>query len=363
MLPSLVAGHLLVAIGAAASLAWSGEAVAQTAAEVEVERNPGETTSRLELVHDGFYFLRAERTDGPNGDTHRLGGQLPGSMAGFDGYTSLFLEDDGESTGVGTNFELGRGLWVLGGSAERADADFAGAYLKLRTSDVEVAGGGGARDGRAVWHGAVYFKTERFSLAAGGSLGPEESAYSHVAATWHPAPDRRGRTPGAWMTFERDGPRDYGLEIAVAHDATFGHLTSWGAYGMDQWPHEKRIEALGDVMRYFRPSIRNHERSAGIGVFAAEWNVVSGDGTLTLDARAYPFRLLHPSPSTPTPVRRDLVAEILSDAMVGWIEPVGDGAGTLLAELRLDPVVLYAEVPTSNRSDPYIFVQYVLRVP
>ena len=151
-----------------------------------------------------------------------------------------------------------------------------------------MSGGGGARDGRAVWHGAVYLKTERFSLATGGSLGPDEAAYTHVASTWHPAPDQRGRTPGGWMTFERDGPRNYGLEIAVAHDATFGHLTSWGAYGMDQWPHEKRIEGLGDVMRYFRPSIRNHERSAGMGVLAAEWDVVDGDGSLTLDARPSP---------------------------------------------------------------------------
>jgi hypothetical protein len=355
--------RLFVVIGAAASVACAGDSVAQTAAEFELERDPEATTSRLELARGGFYLLRAERQDTPNGETHRVGAKLPGSLVGLDGYASLFLEDDPASTGVGTNFELGKGLWVVGGSLERAEADFSGAYVKMRAGDLEISGGGGARDGRAVWHGAAYLKTERFSLATGGSLGPDESAYSHVAATWHPAPDARGRTPGAWMTLERDGPRDYALEIALAHDATFGHLTSWGAYGMDQWPHEKRIEALGDVMRYFRPSIRNHERSAGLGVLAAEWDVDGGEGTLTLDARYYPFRLLRASPSPPAPPRRDLLAELLNDAMVGWIEPMGDEAGTLLAELRLDPVVLYVGVPRSNRSDPYVFVQYVLRAP
>ena len=99
--------RVLAAIGVASALVWPGEAGAQTAAELEMERDPGNTTSRLELVHDGFYFLRAEREDGLDGDTHRIGGQLPGAMLGLDGYASLFLEDGPTSTGFGTNFELG----------------------------------------------------------------------------------------------------------------------------------------------------------------------------------------------------------------------------------------------------------------
>ena len=49
--------------------------------------------------------------------------------------------------------------------------------------------------------------------------------------------------------------------------------------------------------------------------------------------------------------------------MIGWIEPMGEGSGTFLAELRIAPVVLYAEIPAAGRTDPYVYVQYVLRVP
>jgi hypothetical protein len=331
--------------------------------EFEVERAEDLTTSRVEWGRKGFYLLRMERRARPDDTTDRVGAQLPGSLLGLDGYVSAFLEDRSASTGVGTNFELGKGLWAVGGSLERSEAHFTGAYLKLRTVDVELAGGGGSRDGDPVWHGGVYLKGTRWSLAAGGSLGPDEAEYSHVAATWHPAVTQRGLAPGAWMTFERDGPRAYTVEVALAHGANFGHLTSWGAYGMDQWPHEKRIEALGDVMRYFLPSIRNHERSSGFGVLAAEWDVVGGAGTLTLDGRTFPLRWLDDTPRRTGSGRRDLLRELGRDAMVGWIEPLGDGAGTLLAELRLAPVVLYLEVPTASRADPYLFVQYVLRVP
>ena len=341
--------------------------VAQYSAELEVERNEEATTTRFELLDGRFYALRAERRRAAGINTDRLGGQLPGRLFGLDGYTSLFLERRPGLTAYGTNFELGRGLLALGGSVERADLKFKGVYVKLGEEDLQVAIGGGERNSDAVWHGAVYAKGTRFSLAGGGSTGPGDTSYQHLAGTWHPA--ERGGASGGWFIVERDGPTDYLIEVNVAHRATFDHLTVWGAYGMDQWPHEKSFEALGDLMRYFRPSILNHERSGGAGVLGARYKVSGGEPSLTLDARAFPFRIFRGSdPAAAGQAaggetgRRDLRSELLGGLMVGLAREVRGGDDlTLLGEVRLDPIVLYAELHPGAETNAYLFLQYVVR--
>jgi hypothetical protein len=341
-------------------------AAAQYSAQLEVERDENRTITRLELLNDRFYTLRAERSRSDGVDIDRMGLQLPGSILGLDGYTSLFLERQPSRTVYGTNFEMGRGVLALGGSIERAEEQFTGVYAKFRGGDVEIAAGGGSRDSEVVWHGAAYWKSERFSLVAGGAVGPGDVRYEHLAGTWHP--EERGVDPGAWFSVERDGPRDYVIELNAAHRALFNHFTSWGAYNMDQWPHEKRFEALGDVMRYYRPSTRNQERSAGIGVIGGTYEVSGGSSSLLLDLRAFPFRIFGMPTSGTGPAGgvvtgpRDLGRELLQGVMVGLApEVIGGGDVTWLGEVRLDPISLYAEVQTGAQTNAYFFLQYIAR--
>jgi len=340
--------------------------LAQYSAQLEVERDAGATTTRFELLDGRFYALRAEQRRADDVNTDRLGVQMPGSLIGLDGYVSLFLEKRPSLTAYGSNFELGRGLLSLGGSVERADRDYTGAYAKIGGEHLQFAIGGGQHDEAAIWHGAAYVKGSRYSLVAGGSNGPGDTGYQHLAGTWHPT--ERGGASGGWLIAERDGPRDYLIEVNLAHQATFDYLTTWGAYGMDQWPHEKRFEALGDLMRYFRPSIFNHERSGGAGVLGASYEVNGGESTLTLDARTFPFRILQGFESGARQASgddtegRDLRSELLRGLMVGLAHEVRGGDDlTLLGEVRLDPIVLYAELHHGAETNAYVFLQYVVR--
>ena len=79
-------------------------ASAQYSAQLEVERDERRTITRLELLNDRFYTLRAERIRSEGADVDRMGVQLPGSILGLDGYTSLFLEREPSRTAYGTNF-------------------------------------------------------------------------------------------------------------------------------------------------------------------------------------------------------------------------------------------------------------------
>jgi len=340
---------------------------AQGSAELEIERGPQASVLRVELLDDGFYVFRAERRRIAGQDLDRVGFQFPGSLVGLTGYGSAFLENHWDYTGMGSNVKFGRGPVEIGGSLERAGArSFTGAFATVGGADWKLGFGGGDRNAEAVWHGAAYAKGTRYSLALGGSLGPARHKYSHYAATWHPAPAQRGRAPGAWVQLERDGPRDYEAELNLAHDANLGFLTTWGAYGMDEFPHEKRIIAMGDFMRYFRPSIRNHERSAGVGVLGARYRVLGDDRWMTLDGRFFPFRIIveaDPSGGRGSGATRLPIGKaVLRGTMIGLMQPLrSSDYSTILAEIRVDPIVMYSEIRTGAESTAYFYLQYVVR--
>ena len=204
--------------------------LAQYGAELEVERNARATTTRLEVL--GRPVLRASCRVGcgPRGSIPiGWASVLPGPLIGLGGYASLFLERRPSLTGYGTNFELSRGLLALGGSLERAGGHFTGTYVKMLGGNFDVGFGGGKRDAELIWHGAAYAKGTRFTLAAGGSVGPGDTSYQHVAGAWRP--EERGRGYGAWFKLERDGPGDYLVELSFADKATFDYRMIWGATG------------------------------------------------------------------------------------------------------------------------------------
>ena len=229
----------------------------------------------MELLNGGLYTLRAERTQTDGAHTDRLGVRLPGSLLSLFGYLSLFLEDRPEEFAYGTNFELGSGLFAVGGSVERDEDAFTGGYLKLRSADLELGLGGGRTAQDWIGHGAVYAKGASFSVAMGGVAGPGR-ALQHLAGTWHPA--TRGAGPGAMFASERRNGNDWFVEAFFTDRANFNHFASWGRYGLDQWPHEKTFEAVGDLMRYFRPPIMNQERTTGMGIVGGRYQVRGGAG-------------------------------------------------------------------------------------
>jgi len=340
---------------------------AQRSAELEFERDEQTSVLRAELLHDRFYVFRAERRRIGGRDLDRVGFQFPGSMIGLTGYGSAFLENHWDYTGMGSNVKFGRGPVEIGGSLERAgERRFTGAFATVGGEDWKLGFGGGDRNSEAVWHGAGYVKGTRFSAAVGGSVGPANHKYSHYAATWHPAPEQRGHAPGAWIQVERDGPRDYEVELNLAHGANLGFMTTWGGYGMDEFPHEKRIIAMGDFMRYYRPPTRNHERSAGAGVLGARYRVLGDDRWITLDVRFYPFRMIAETDRTGGPVgaapRRNVGRDVLRGMMIGLMQPLrSSDHPTVLVEVRVDPIVVYSEIRTGAQSNGYVYLQYVVR--
>ncbi len=323
-----------------------------------MEHDDDATTTRVELLANGFYTLRAEQEREEGETTTWVGVQAPGRLFGLDGYASFFARRAPGKNGIGTNFDLGHGLVAVGGSLERATHDFTGLYLRLRGKDLEVAMGSGKRNEEWVWHGGLYAKNVNYSIAVGGAVGPGESRYQHVAGTWQPA--ERGGGPGAWFGVERESSQEYFAEVFFADKATFNYLTSWGRYGMDQWPHERNFEALGDVMRYFRPSIRNHARTSGVGVVGALYEVEAGEAEVTLDARLFPARMLQrPQSSRPDGSRRYFRDVVLPSLMLGGTRNLSTGATVLMGEVRLPPLVLFGQFDLRGPARPYLFLQYV----
>jgi hypothetical protein len=126
------------------------------------------------------------------------------------------------------------------------------------------------------------------------------------------------------------------------------------------------MEALGDPIRYFLPSIRNHERTAGVGAVPARYQVDGGVSALRLDARVYPDRALtgpgrRPSEDGGPGSGRDLAREFVCGLMVGYARDVDGGDPMFRAEVRLDPIILYAEFQRGSRRNEYFYIQYVQR--
>jgi hypothetical protein len=333
-------------------------ASAQLTGELEVEHEDGATTSRVEVLNGGLYTLRAERTQNDGVHTDIVGVRLPGSMLSLTGYVSLFLEDRPEEFAYGTNFELGSGLIAVGGSVERDEDAYTGGYLKLRGADLELGLGGGRTAQDWIGHGAVYARGRVFSVAVGGAAGPGR-AFQHLAGTWHPV--TRGAGPGAIFAAERRNGNDWFVEALLTDQANFNHFASWGRYGMDQWPHEKTFEAVGDPMRYFRPPIMNQERTTGMGTVGGRYRVRGGVGTTTIEARAFPvriFRRLAEEWAVAGPGGQRYVRDrVLTTVMVGAFHDIGSGTATALAQLGLPPLLIYAEVDLRG-GDPYLLIQY-----
>ena len=335
-------------------------ASAQLAGELEVERKEGATTSRLELLNGGLYTLRAERTQTAGVHTDLVGVRLPGSLVSLTGYLSLFLEDRPDEFAYGTNFELGSGLIAVGGSVERDEDAFTGGYLKLRGADLEFGLGGGRTAQDWIGHGAVYAKGRSFSVALGGAAGPGRG-FQHLAGTWHPA--TRGAGPGAMFAAERRNGDDWFVEAFITDRANFNHFASWGRYGLDQWPHEKTFEAVGDPMRYFRPPIMNQERTTGMGIVGGRYRVRDGVGETTLEARVFPVRIFRRMAgergvAAARPEQQSYVRDrVLTSLMVGAFHDIGSGTATALAQLGLPPLLVYAEADLRG-GDPYLLIQY-----
>ena len=346
---------VLIAVARPASI------VAQHRAELEVERKNGATISRVELYDVSFPLLRGERAQDGDAAIHRVGVMVPGRAAGVDGYVSLFLEDRPDRTAFGTAFEVGRGVPMLGGSVERDDDRYTGAYLKLRSPNAEVAFGGGRRDSTWIEHGAVYVKGARWSAALGGAHGAKGVDFEHVAASWHPL--QRGGGPGARLIAERRRAQRWFAELMVADRANFNHFAVWGQYGIDQWPHRKTFEAIDDIMRYVRPPIFDHQYTAGVGIVGGRYEVRNGIEEITLDARAYPVRLVHrPAPTQPpdsrTGVRGYVLDRVLPAIMLGGFRETNAGATTWVGQIDFPPFSVYGEAPMPAEAEPYLFVQY-----
>ncbi|MSR35479.1 MAG: hypothetical protein EXR95_02375 [Gemmatimonadetes bacterium] len=338
-----------------------GAAAGQHRAELEVEREKGATTSRVELYDAAFPLLRAEREQADGATTHRLGVQLPGRALGLDGYLSMFLEDRPDRTALGATFEVGRGVPMIGGSIERDDDRYTGAYLKLRRPNAELAFGGGRRDSSWVEHGAVYVKGARWSAAIGGARGDNGVDFEHFAASWHPL--QRGGGPGARLIAERRSSERYFTELMIADRANFNHFSVWGQYGMDQWPHRKTFEAVDDIMRYVRPPIFDHQYTVGVGVVGGRYEVRNGTEQVTLDGRFYPIRLVHRTAPTQPPdprtgVRGYVIDRILPAIMLGGFREMNAGTTTWVGQIDFPPFSLYGESPMRTGAQPYLFVQY-----
>ena len=335
-------------------------ASAQLAGELEIERKEGATISRLELLNGGLYTLRAERTQTDGVHTDLVGVRIPGSLVSLTGYLSLFLENRPEEFAYGTNFELGSGLIAVGGSVERDEDAYTGGYLKLRGADFEVGLGGGRTAQDWIGHGAVYAKGNGFSVAMGGVAGRGRD-FQHLAGTWHPA--TRGAGPGAIFASERRNGKDWFVEALITDRANFNHFASWGPYGLDQRPHEKTFEAVGDLMRYVRPPTMNQERTTGMGIVGGQYRVRDGVGETTLEARVFPVRIFRrlagdPAVATARPEQQRYVRDrVLTSLMVGAFHDIGSGTATALAQIGLPPLLVYAEADLRG-GDPYLLIRY-----
>lgn len=341
-------------------------AAAQHRAELEVERDEDALTSRVEFYGIGLPWIRLERKDSGGESAHRAGIQLPGKLIGLDGFASLFVHAQPDRTARGASFELGRGVPMLGGSIERGVQAFSGLYVKLRSTNAELGLGGGKRDADWLQHGGLYVKGVRWSAAIGGARGPNQIDFQHFAASWHPA--QRGGGPGARFTAERRNGRRYVAELLVADRTTFSHFSVWGQYGMDQWPHRKTFEAVGDMMRYVRPPIMNHGYTLGRGVVGGQWEVNGDQRELTLDGRFFPVRFLRERPApgaaaSPLAAGSYLSERVLPSVMIGGFREMSSGTSALLGEIAFPPFSIYGEAPLTDRGSAYLFAQYRVAMP
>ena len=351
--------------GALAIATWTpAGAAAQRRAELEIERE-GRTMSRIEVYNGAVPVLRAER-ELHGAPLQRIGIRLPGTVPGVDGYVSLFLEGRPDRTDVGTAFEVGRGVPMLGGSIERGDDRFAGLYLKLRSPNAEIAAGGGELNGDLIGHGALYVKGARWSATAGGSRGQFGVDFAHFAATWHPV--QRGTAPGARLIAERRSGDRYFAELMLVDRADFNHFAVWGQYGMDQWPHRKAFEAVGDIMRYVRPPSFLHGYTSGTAAVSGRYELTDGVREFTLDVRVFPLRALPSLSGESEEVVRSglsgyIVGRVLPTIMVGGFRNIRAGTNTWVGEIGFPPLSAYFEAPTREGVDPYVFVQYRQELP
>ncbi len=336
-------------------------ATAQRRAEAEVERKNGISTSRVELYDGATPIMRAEREHRTD-PVQRLGLLFPGRIVGLDGYVSAFLEDRVDRTAYGTGFEIGRGIPMLGGSVERDSIGFTGLYLKLRRPNAEIGFGGGDREGEWITHAALYLKGPRWSAALGGARGPGGVNFEHLAATWHPL--QRGASPGARLIAERRSSDRYAAELMVADGANFNHFAVWGQFGMDQFPHRKTFEAVGDVMRYVRPPTFLHGYSVGRGVVTGRYELRNGVREITLDARVFPVRLFGRNRRDARPgVPAYLIDRVLPSIMLGGFRKTQARTNTWVGEMALPPFSIYAEAPAQEGARPYLFFQYQQAMP
>jgi hypothetical protein len=342
----------------ALALCAAPPATAQVRAELEVERRVG-TLSRIEVYDGALPILRAER-ELEDAALQRAALRLPASLLGLDGYGSVFFEDRTDTTEWGAAFELGRGLPALGGSVERGPDRFAGLYLKLRRPNVEIAVGGGDRNGDAIGHGALYLRGPRWSVGAGGARGPGGVDFQHLAATWHPV--QRGAAPGGRFIAERRAADRWFAELMLTDRAGFNHFAVWGQYGISEWPHRKTFEAADDITRYVRPPIFLHGYTTGALAVSGRYQRTFDTRELTLDARVFPVRGLRygADPATPARggVRGYLADQVLPSLMVGAFRRTRARTTTWVGEIGLPPFGLYVEAPTQPGARTYLFVQY-----
>lgn len=365
MYPPLPRPGLIVLRLLAATALAPGAAAAQHRAEMEIEREDGVLTSRLEFYGTGLPWFRLEREGSGDQAMNRAGVQLPARLIGLAGYASFFVDDRPARTYRGAAFELGRGVPAVGGSIERGTRAYTGLYLKLRSANAELGLGGGQRDQDWLQHGALYLKGVRWAAAVGGARGPNQIDFQHLAASWHPAV--RGSGPGARFSAERRNSRRWVTELMVADRAAFNHFSVWGNYGMDQWPHRKTFEAVDDMMRYVRPPVMDQAYTAGAGIVGGKWDVNGDEREFTLDGRFFPARLLGAEPMPagvpPTDSRGYLRERVLPGLMIGGYREMSSGAGALLGEIVLPPFAIYGELPLADDAISYLFVQYRAALP
>ena len=341
-----------------ASLA-PGPVAAQVRGELEMERRD-RTLSRVELFHGATPVLRVEREieDDP---LLRASARLPASVVGLDGFLSAFLVDRDSTTDLGTAFEIGKGVPMLGGSIEDGAVRYAGAYLKLRWPNLEIAAGGGDRSGDAIGHAGLYVKRSRWSAALGGASGPPGVDFQHFAATWHPV--QRGGAPGARLISERRSSDRWLAEVMFTDRANFNHFAVWGQFGMGEFPHRKTFEAVDDISRYVRPPIFLHHYTSGALGMSARYQRTLDVRELTLDARVFPVRALRRG-ATPNPtVSRGGVGgyfadRVLPSIMVGAFRRTRAGTGSWLGEIGFPPFSVFTEIPMQSGARTYLFVQY-----
>ena len=173
---------------------------------------------------------------------------------------------------------------------------------------------------------------------------------------------------GPGLKVERDGPGDYLVELNFADKPTFDYRMIWGSYGMDQSP-------MRGISRRSETRCATSDHRLGtmsvqvVRAYSAPgYEEEGGQPLLTLDAILFPFRILRGETFSSgenlgqASGPRNLPAELLRGLMIGFAQGLhGSRDITLMGELRLDPITLYAELETGAETNTYLFLQYVVR--